>query len=157
MAVLLATVGNNEQINNSLNEINQGLTDLNSGISDLNNSMSDTNNFLKDENYSQDSITGNMPSNSGVSDITAESLNNIFNIIKDTFTSNNYRDIEIGVPFTGQSITVPSDLTESHVPTVIISLIRMTYFFLISRFIYKDIVNYVDKLKSRRHFVWKSN
>ena len=116
--------------------------------------MSDTNNFLKDENYSQDSITGNMPSNSGVSDITAESLNNIFNIIKDTFTSSNYRDIVIGVPFTDQTITVPSDLTESHVPTVILSLIRMTYWFLISRFIYKDIINYIDKLKSRRYFVW---
>lgn len=132
----------NEQINNSLNEIN-------SGISDINNSISDTNNFIKDEDYSPDSITNGMPSNDSVNDITAESLDNFFNLIKNAFTSSDARDIVIYLPFVEDAfITIPVDLLSSHLPSVILSLIHSFYWFIISVFIYKDIVNYIDKLKS---------
>lgn len=146
MAVLLAlAVGGsdeNDKISNSLNEINSGISDINSGIGDMNN-------FMQDGSYNQDDITSNMPSNSDVSDITAESLDQIFNNIKDAFTSSSYKDVEIKLPFVKSgSIVIPADLTSKYVPSIILNLVQMFYWFLISRFIYKDVTNYIDKLKS---------
>ena len=118
-------------------------------INGATNAINDMSNFMQDDNFSSDSITNNMPNSNEFNDITENGFDNIFNTLRNTFTSSNYQDVVFVVPFSnGQTITLPSDLTEKIVPTAIASLIQMVYWYLIARFIVKDIARYIEKAKS---------
>lgn len=122
--------------------------DYSQSLDNINSSINDTNDFLKDDSYDQQGIADSMPSNTGVNDVTEQPLDNLFNSLRNAFTSTDYVDLVIDLPFVNQSITIPYDFISSHIPTSIVSLIQLVYWFVISRFIFKDINSYISKLKS---------
>lgn len=136
------------ELNNTMNEVNSSVQQVGEAVDKVNESITETNDFLQDSSFSQDSITDNMPSNSSVNDTTSASLDNIFTMLRNSFTGTDLKDFVFVVPFSEQEIVIPYDITLNIVPDVIKNLIQMVYYFVISRFIYKDIVAYFDKMKS---------
>lgn len=107
------------------------------------------NGFLQNSDYDPNSIINSMPSSSSYNDVTSSGVDNIFTTLRNTFTSNNYTDFVFTVPFTnGKTITIPSTLTENIIPETIKNIIQMVYWFMISRYIIKDIASYIEKAKS---------
>lgn len=123
--------------------------DTNQGINDLNNSVNETNEFLKDDSYNQQGIVNNMPSSEEYSDPASSGLLTIFNSLKNAFTSTSNEPVRFYIPFTnGNYIDLPPDLTISHVPQPILFIIRALYWYIICRYIVKDISNTANKAKS---------
>lgn len=111
--------------------------------------INELNEFLSDTTTDNNTITDNMPSSNEYQDITESGFDNIFTTLRNTFTSTNYTDVVFTVPFSnGQTITLPSNLTENIIPNAIKVLIQMVYWFMISRFIVKDIAKYIENAKS---------
>lgn len=123
--------------------------DISQGINDLNNSVNETNDFLKDNSYNQQGIINNMPSSDEYSDPASSGLLTIFNSLKNAFTSTSNEPVRFFIPFTnGNYIDIPPDLTISHVPQPILFIIRALYWYIICRYIVKDISNTANKAKS---------
>lgn len=117
-------------------------------INNINNNTNEINNFLQDDTYDENSILDNMPENN-MNDITAQGIDNIFTTLRQAFTNDSAIDFVFVIPFTnGDEIRIPATLTENIVPDIIKNLIRLVYWFLISRYIIKDIASYIDKTKS---------
>lgn len=142
--------GDNEhQTINAINNLNNTINNQTTIIQEQTNTINDMSNFMQDDSYSSDSITDNMPNNDEFQDVTENGFDNIFTTLKNAFTSDNYQDVVFTVPFSnGQTITLPSNLTENIIPTAIKTLIQMVYWYFIARFIVKDIANYIEKAKS---------
>lgn len=120
-----------------------------SGINSIYQSQREMNVFFNNRNYNPSNITDNMPSSSQYVDPTESSFNNIFQSLYNAFTNNNTQTVRFVIPFTNdQYIDIPSDLVTSRLPSVIIVLIQSFYWFIICRFIVKDISKIVEKAKS---------
>lgn len=90
-----------------------------------------------------------LPGSDDYNDTTSNFFDTFFNTLKSAFTGGQASDIVFTVPFSnGQNIVISSDLTENIVPVAIASLIRAFYWFIICRFIVKDIAKYIEKIKS---------
>lgn len=109
--------------------------------------LSSINNFLSDDSYNSSSITQSMPSETNT-DPTASQVNNIFNMIRTAFSTTNANDVVFEVPNTDQTITIPANLVSQHIPQPILILIQSFYWFIICRFIIKDISKTVEHAKS---------
>lgn len=135
-------------------EINQGINNLNNSINDLNNTQQETNNFLTDDSY--DSSIFELPS--VTIDVTSDDyINSLFGLIRDAFLSENSVDFEFVVPFSNEKITIPANYIEEHLPEIIVNIIRMFYWYFISRFILKDILKSVDSLRQGDFFLSSEN
>lgn len=129
-------------------EINQGINNLNNNISDLNNSQQETNNFLKDDTIDDNEIVSNMPTFGDYFDPSESGIGNIFNSLRTAFTTNQQgQDVVFPLPH-GGSIVIPANVTSSKIPPLLVGLIRSVYWFLIARYIIKDVSSYVEKAKS---------
>lgn len=130
-------------------EINQGINDLNNNINELNNSQQEMNDFLKDDTFNTDII--DMPT---IDIITPSStyVDQLFSILRNAFIGVNGQDFVFTFPFSNVSFTIPANYLETHVPVVIIKLIRLVYWFLISRFIFKDIMTTLDSIRQGDYF-----
>lgn len=123
--------------------------DINHGINDLNDTMQETNDFLKDDNYDKNNIVNNMPSSAEYQSPTESGIDNIFQNFMNAFTSNETQVVRFVIPFTnGEYIDIPSDLTISKLPSSILFLIQGFYWFIICRYIVKDISHTAEKAKS---------
>lgn len=131
-------------------EINEGISNLNNSINDLNNTQQETNDFLKDNTFDENIIK--MPSVEFNENYTNYG-DRIFTLLKNVFTSDNYVDFEFTVPFTDKKIIIPSNYIESHLPQIIINLIRLVYWYVIGRFVLKDILKTIDKLRQGDFFL----
>lgn len=109
--------------------------------------ISSINNFLNDDNYNSSSIANQMPS-TDVQDPTEFQVNNIFNMIRNAFSTTNAQDVVISLPHTDEKISIPANLVTSKIPNAIVVLIQGFYWFLICRFIIKDISKTVEHAKS---------
>lgn len=57
--------------------------------------------------------------------------------------------IVIPIPFTDKNITIPNDLVFSRINgTFVLTIIQLFWWYIIGRFIVKDIISYIDRLKS---------
>lgn len=142
-------IDDNQNNNNNENDITNVINNQTTIIQEQTNTINDMSNFMQDDSYSSDSITDNMPNNDEFQDVTENGFDNIFTTLRNAFTSDNYQDVVFTVPFSnGQTITLPSNLTENIIPTAIKALIQMVYWYFIARFIVKDIASYIEKAKS---------
>lgn len=131
-----------QEVADNTTEMIQQQEEIKDGINDLNE-------FLSDDTTDTTTIIDNMPTNDNFQNVTESGFDNIFTTLRNAFTSENYHDVEFVVPFSnGQKITIPSNLTESIIPTAIKTLIQMVYWYFIARFIVKDIASYIEKAKS---------
>lgn len=106
-------------------------------------------NTITDSNIDDDSI--NLPTDNS-NDITADGLNGIFTSIYNAFCTGNAQDIIFPIPFTNKSITLSANYVRNMLTnngaSWIILLIEAFWWYLISRFIIKDITNKITKIKS---------
>lgn len=124
-----------EQINNNLDNVNENLQKINDSINNPN--VDDSSIILPTDN---------------TNDITADGLNGIFTSIYNAFCSGQAKDIVFPIPFTDKNITLSANyvrqmLTTSNA-TWVITIIEAFWWYIISRFIIKDITNKITKIKS---------
>ena len=141
-----------EQNNSVIDAINQQTNTINeqtTAINEQTNSINEQNNFLQAEPDSQDFSSSDLPSDN-TQDITQSGVNNIFTMFYDTFTrpANGDDMIEVPVPFTGKKFYIMSNYTSSYVPTDVKSIINMFWYFVVSVYIVKDILNKIQKIKT---------
>ena len=73
---------------------------------------------------------------------------NLFQRLYNAFVDDEYEDFVFQFPFSNETVTIPADYIETHLPSVIINLIRLFYWYMIGIFIFKDIMRVINKIKS---------
>lgn len=114
----------------------------------INNNLENITAILNDNTFNESNITDKLPSPPTNEDITENGFNNIFDTLRRTFTTNSDTSLIFHIPFTDGDIIIPANLTENIVPEIIKNLIRLVYWYFISRYIVKDISSYIEKAKN---------
>lgn len=139
-----------EQQNQQTNaDINSGIQDLNNNISNVNEGLDNINNFLNDDTYNQNDIIDNIPSVTIPSNIDAENiLDQLFNNLRSAFINEDSKDFVFVFPNSnGQSVTIPANYVETHLPDGIVTIIRIFYWFVISIYMFKYLWGVVDNVR----------
>ena len=133
---------NNNADRNVQNAILNTNYEINENLNDINNSItSDDVNFNDIDLPSDDS-----------EDITRDGVNNIFTSIYNAFCTGQAQDIVFPIPFTNKNITLQANyvrqMLSNNGASWVITIIEAFWWYLISRFIVKDIMNKINKIKS---------
>lgn len=111
--------------------------------------LNEINGFLNDNTYDSNNITNNMPNSDEYESPTDSGFNNIFTSFMNAFTNNQTQVVRFEFPNSnGQYIEIRSDLVTSKIPFPILMLIQSFYWFVICRYIIKDIAHTAEKAKS---------
>lgn len=109
--------------------------------------------YNKDFNINDNELIKMFPSSSNYISPTENGINTIFNSFYNAFTTTETTSFIFEIPFSnGQTIEIPSDLITSKIPSYILYIIQTLYWFIICRFIVKDIAKIVQKAKSGEIF-----
>ena len=115
------------------------------------NEIGQTNEFLQDTTYDENELE--LPT-MAITENVSLYVNDLFMSLYNIFTSDEYTDFTFEIPFSnGVEITIPSNYIESRLPSSIIILIRVCYWYVISRFIIKDIMNIVNRLRQGDYLI----
>ena len=129
----------NQQITNNNTTTNQQNAE---NLQNINDSINNS-----DVEFSGSSL----PSDS-TEDITAEGINGIFTSIYNAFCTGSAQDIVFPIPFTGKEITLSPnyvrEMLNSSNANWVINFIEIFWWYIISRFIIKDISKKITKIKS---------
>lgn len=145
---------NNDNINtNAIIESQAQTTDAvkesTNAIKEQTEAINENNNFIKDDSISDDNFV--LPDDSS-NDISKQGIENIFDLLYNSFTSGEAQDIVLPVPFTGKNIVIPSDYLENIFNNsnfnFLLMFIHAFYYFIVSSFIVIDIQKKFDKIKS---------
>lgn len=132
-------------IDNQTNSINNQTTSINQQTNAINNQTS----VITDSNVDDSSIV--LPSDNS-NDITQDGLNGIFTTMYNSFCTGQAIDIVFPFPFTNKSITLPANYVHQMLANSganwVITIIEAFWWYLISRYIIKDITNKITKIKS---------
>ena len=117
---------------------------------ETNNKLDSMENTINDS--SVDDITSDTLPSDSTTDVTADGVNGIFTSIYNAFCTGTAQDIVFPIPFTNKNITLSANyvtnmLTNANA-TFVITLIQAFWWYLISRFIVKDIMNKINSIKS---------
>lgn len=117
---------------------------------ETNNKLDNLDNTINDSSI--DNITSDTLPSDSTSDITADGVNGIFTSIYNAFCVGNAQDIVFPIPFTDKNITLSANylynsLTNANA-SFVITIIQAFWWYIISRFIIKDIMNKINKIKS---------
>lgn len=141
-----------EQLSNIYNEqknTTNAINNLSSKQEETTQAIENLENTITDSSVSDSSIY--LPQDNS-SDITQSGLNGIFTSIYNAFCTGQPQDIVFPIPFTNKSITLQPNyvrnMLSNHNATWIITLIEAYWWFLISRYIIKDITGKITKIKS---------
>lgn len=145
--------GNKEllnQLQSNQNSTNQKLDEQTSAINNQTNKIQDLNDNISDSNV-DDFNQNTLPSDS-TNDITQDGVNGIFTSIYNAFCTGEPVNIDFPIPNTNKSISLsPSyvyDSLSNFGGGFVVTLIQTFWWYLISRFIVKDIVDKINKIKS---------
>lgn len=98
-----------------------------------------------------DNISNDLPKDN-TEDITKSGIDGLFTNIYNAFCEGEAQDIVLPIPYTNKSITISpnylSDMLTSVNATFLITIIQAFWWYLISRFIVKDIMGKINKIKS---------
>lgn len=136
-------------INNSQQQTTDAINRQTEKIEEQTEKIEEQTDYLKDDTINNNSIY--LPQDNS-NDITQDGLNGIFTTIYNAFCTGQAQDIIFPIPFTNKNITLQANyirnmLTNSNANWVI-TIIEAFWWFLISRFIIKDISNKITKIKS---------
>ena len=139
-----------EQADNINANINHQITNNNTTINEQNsNNLQNINDSINnsDVEFSDSSLPTD-----NTEDITQEGINGIFSSIYNAFCTGSPQDIVFPIPFTGKEITLSPNyvrqmLSSSNAEWVI-NFIEIFWWYIISRFIIKDISKKITKIKS---------
>lgn len=135
-----------EQTNDIVNAINEQTTAINQQTNTINAQTE----YLQEQPQSQDFSSSDLPSDSGVTDITTDGINNIFALFYNAMTREPKTAdiIEVSIPFTGKEFYIPYNYTNNFVPAAIKTIISMFWYYVFSVFIVRDIFKKIEKLKT---------
>ena len=125
-------------------------TDYTGSIDNVNNSINNLNNTITDSNISNSVIQ--QPSVPTDTSGVETGVNNVFANIMNAFTHlDSTQNVVFPIPFTDKNITLQGSYTRDMLTSVnaiwIITFITIFWWYLISRFIIKDILKMVDKIQ----------
>lgn len=130
-------------LDNKISEISQKLTETN-------NKIEETNEFLKDDTIS-DYSTSDLPTDS-MNDITIDGFNNIFNTIRNSFSSDTSQTVDFTIPYLDYTVSVNSFYIRNSLIIAgfqtIVDLFTLFWYSSISLFIVKDIYKYINQIKN---------
>ena len=136
-------------INNQQQETTNAINNLNNSQQETTNAINNLDNTITDTNIDDNSI--NLPTDNS-NDITQDGLNGIFTSIYNAFCVGQAQDIIFPIPFTNKNITLQAnyvrDMLSNNGATWLITIIEAFWWYLISRYIVKDITNKITKIKS---------
>lgn len=135
----------------SLNQSNSLQQQQNQLQQEQNQLQQEQNNFLQqgtsDSDVSVDSFN-NVDSN----DITSVGLTGVFNNIYSSITSWKAKNINLPIPYTNKTITIPANYTENMLSSFggnwIITFIHSIYYFIVARFMIYSITDIINSIKS---------
>lgn len=134
---------------NSINNQTNVIQNQTNAIQEQTNSINNQTNVITDSTVEDSSVV--LPTDS-TNDITADGLNGIFTSMYNAFCSGQAKDIVFPVPFTNKNITLKANyvrqMLSSSGATWVITIIEAFWWYIISRFIIKDITNKITKIKS---------
>lgn len=118
------------------------------------NEMKELNNFMKSEDVDQDAY--NYPTNNPTQDPTTDGINNIFNKFYSRITNWDSSNINVYIPFANKTFTIPANASEQLLAkfsnmglgSTLKSLINAVWFYVLARYIIKDVQKYADGLKT---------
>lgn len=132
-----------QQTNDKLDDINNTQQQTNDKIDNLDNTITDSN---------IDDITNDSLPSDNTNDITSEGVNGIFTSIYNAFCTGDTQDIVFPIPFTNKNISLSADYVSSSLENsganFVIVIVQAFWWYLISRFIIKDVMNKINKIKS---------
>lgn len=136
----------NQQTATSIDEDNQQKQLV--AINNQTQSIDNINNSITDSNVDNSSI--NLPTDN-TNDPTQSGVDNIFQIIYNSFTSGTPQDIVFPIPNTNKNITLSAtyvaDSLRNNNASWVIDIIQAFYWYIISRYIIVDIMQKVRKIK----------
>lgn len=130
--------------------VNAILNNIESNTKDTANETKEIKDLIKDTNV-DNSLSSKLPSDN-TQDTTSEGVNNIFNFLKNSFTTGTARDIVIPVPFTNKSFTIQANFLKNILSKTefswVYNIIQAFWWYVISVFIVKDVSSKFTKIKS---------
>ena len=134
---------------NSVNNQTNAINNQTNAIQEQTNSINNQTNVITDSTVEDSSVV--LPTDS-TNDITADGLNGIFTSMYNAFCTGQAKDIVFPIPFTNKNITLKSNYVRQMLSnsgaTWVITIIEAFWWYIISRFIIKDITNKITKIKS---------
>lgn len=131
-------------------ETTQAIQETTEAVNSATNAINQQTEVITDTNIDSN-LPSNLPSDS-TQDTTTEGVNNIFNFLKDAFTTGELKDIVIPVPFTGKSFTIRPNLLSRILGKTdfkwVNDIINAFWWYMISVFIVKDVSSKFTKIKS---------
>lgn len=141
------TTEQEQQLNEDSNK--QLIDDINKNQKETTQAIENLENTITDTNIDDSSI--DLPIDNS-NDITQDGLNGIFTSIYNAFCVGQPQDIVFPIPFTNKSITLQPNYVRSMLNSVgatwVITIIEAFWWYLISRYIIKDITSKITKIKS---------
>ena len=99
---------------------------------DIDKTLNNIDTFVSNDNIDNDSIVNIIEDLDINIDYTGSNLlDSLFTLISNAFTSNNSVDFVFTIPNSNQTITIPANYIETHLPSVIVTLIRAFYWYMI--------------------------
>ena len=138
-----------DNVNNSIQETTQAVEQTTQAVEDNTQAINDLNNTISDPTI--ETGASDLPSND-TNDITRDGINSIFQSIYNAFCTGQAQDIVFPIPFTNKSITLSPyyvrDMLNNNGGGWVYTLIQAFWGYLIGRFIVKDVMNKINKIKS---------
>lgn len=147
IALLTQIANKSEQdYSNALAQVNQNLENIDSSVKDTNQSIKDMQNSITDS--SVDVPVNDLPKDN-TQDITDVGFNQIFELLRTTFTTSEPKDLVVELPFVHKSFTINSANVYGNADLGIVKvLIQSFWYFVFCYFIVQDISIKINKLKS---------
>lgn len=141
-------VSDDGSVNTVLNNMLIQMGYISANTEDTSEELGEIKDFIKDKNASDSSYNQNSTT---VNDNYSSSVNDLYSDIVEAFGVDGgfAQSIILPIPFTDETITIPSTLVSSRVSgTFIETIVTLFWWYIIGSFILKDILKYIDKLKS---------
>lgn len=141
------TTEEQEQINEDSNK--QVLSDISNNQKETTQAIENLENTITNTNVNFNDI--DLPTDDS-EDITSNGVNNIFSSFYNAFCSGEPQNIVFPIPYTNKSITIEPnylrDMLSNNGASWVISFIEAFWWYIISRYIIKDILDKINKIKS---------
>ena len=139
---------NFNNINNSINKQSDAINNQTNAINNQTQSIDNINSSITNSTVDNSSI--DLPTDN-TTDPTQNGVDNIFQTIYNSFTSGTAQDIVFPIPFTDKSIILQANylynVLQNNNASWVVMIIQAFWWYLISRFIIKDIMKKIRKIK----------
>lgn len=138
-----------QETTQAVNSATQAIQQTTEAVNSATNAINQQTEVITDTN-----IDSNLPSNlpsDNTQDTTTSGINNIFDFLKNAFTTGTAKDIVIPIPFTNKNFTIQANFLQNILSKTdfawVSNIINLFWWYVISVFIVKDISSKFTKIK----------